>query len=159
MKKKLVLGTITAALVFAGALLPIPARAATKTVRMEGIDQMRYTVSKIEAKAGSTLHIVLTAKSALPKSQMAHDFVILKPKYNNSGAIANFVLMASTARNNHYIPKRLAHEILAATGLAGNGETVETTFTVPKKPGSYTYFCTFPNHYNSGMQGTLVVTK
>ncbi|HKI85596.1 MAG TPA: plastocyanin/azurin family copper-binding protein [Thermoanaerobaculia bacterium] len=159
MKKTLALGTIAAALVLVGAVLPIAAQAATKTVKIEGVDQMRYTVTKIEAKAGSKLHIVLTTKSALPKSQMAHDFVILKPKYDNPGGIANFVLMASTARNNHYIPKRLAHEILASTDLAGNGETVETTFTVPSKPGSYTYFCTFPSHYNSGMKGTLVVTK
>jgi uncharacterized cupredoxin-like copper-binding protein len=31
------------------------------------------------------------------------------------------------------------------------------TFGVPAKPGSYTFICSFPGHFNAGMRGTLVV--
>jgi uncharacterized cupredoxin-like copper-binding protein len=31
------------------------------------------------------------------------------------------------------------------------------TFTVPKKPGVYTFICTFPGHFAGGMKGTLTV--
>ena len=47
--------------------------------------------------------------------------------------------------------------MIAATTLAGNGETVEVTFTVPKAAGSYPYVCTFPGHFQAGMKGTLEV--
>ena len=47
--------------------------------------------------------------------------------------------------------------MLAATRLIGNGETAEVTFTVPKKPGVYTFICTFPGHFAGGMKGTLTV--
>ena len=47
--------------------------------------------------------------------------------------------------------------MLANTTLAGNGETVEVTFTAPKAPGVYTYICTFPGHFLAGMKGTLTV--
>ena len=30
-------------------------------------------------------------------------------------------------------------------------------FTAPAKPGSYTFFCTFPGHFAAGMKGVLVV--
>jgi uncharacterized cupredoxin-like copper-binding protein len=47
--------------------------------------------------------------------------------------------------------------VIAATALAGNGETVEVTFTVPAA-GKYQFICTFPGHFIAGMVGTLVVS-
>jgi uncharacterized cupredoxin-like copper-binding protein len=41
--------------------------------------------------------------------------------------------------------------------LAGPGDTVQVTFTVPSKPGRYPFICTFVGHYQAGMTGTLVV--
>jgi azurin len=48
-------------------------------------------------------------------------------------------------------------KVLAATKLAGNGETVEVTFDAPKTPGVYDFICTFPGHFAAGMKGTLTV--
>ena len=41
--------------------------------------------------------------------------------------------------------------------MAGPGETVDVTFKVPAKAGSYPFTCTFPGHSAAGMKGTLVV--
>ena len=48
-------------------------------------------------------------------------------------------------------------QVLAATTMAGPGETVEVTFKVPTAPGTYHYMCTFPGHFAAGMRGTIVV--
>jgi plastocyanin len=44
----------------------------------------------------------------------------------------------------------------AATRLLAPGDKVAMTATVP--PGTWTYFCSFPNHRSLGMQGQLTVT-
>jgi azurin len=48
-------------------------------------------------------------------------------------------------------------KVIAATKLAGNGETVEVTFDVPKVAGNYDFVCSFPGHYLGGMRGVLTV--
>ena len=48
-------------------------------------------------------------------------------------------------------------EVVAATALAGPGETVDVTFKVPAAAGSYPFICSFPGHFTAGMKGTLVV--
>ena len=56
-----------------------------------------------------------------------------------------------------YIPAALKAQVVASTGLAGPGETVQVTFRAPKVPGKYEFICTFPGHYLAGMKGVLVV--
>ena len=48
-------------------------------------------------------------------------------------------------------------QVLAATALAGPGETVDVTFKVPATAGSYPFLCTFPGHFAAGMRGNIVV--
>ena len=61
------------------------------------------------------------------------------------------------ARDTEFVPADLKAQVLAATKIAGPGETVEVTFKVPAKAGSYPFMCTFPGHYAAGMKGMLVV--
>lgn len=133
--------------------LAAPAAAAPRVVNIVGTDDMRYSVTKIEAKAGEEIKIVLEAKSAMPKDSMAHNFLLLDPALN----VDAFVAAASVARNSGYVPKKFADKILAQTGLAGGGEKVEVTFKAPTKPGTYQYICSFPGHYAGGMKGELIV--
>jgi uncharacterized cupredoxin-like copper-binding protein len=49
------------------------------------------------------------------------------------------------------------NQVLVSTTLAGGGETVSAEFVAPARPGKYTFICTFPGHFNAGMQGVLVV--
>ncbi len=145
------------ALVGMSALLALStgtALAAPRVVKMTGADAMKYSVTAITAKPGEELTIQLTAVSTQDKAVMAHNFVLLAQGTDVNG----FVVAASVARPLH-IPKqeKWKKAILASTKLAGGGETVTVTFKAPTAPGTYTYVCTFPGHYNGGMKGILTV--
>ena len=84
---------------------------------------------------------------------MAHNFVLLK----EGASPVEFNNAAMTARDTDFIPPSMKDQIIAHTDLAGPGETVEVTFAAPTKPGTYTYLCSFPGHYQVGMKGELIV--
>jgi azurin len=124
-----------------------------RTVEISAADNMRYSLSRIEARRGETLRIVLSVVSKFPKKTMAHNLVVLA-----KGASASRVnAAAAKAKDADFIPPDRKSDIVAHTGLAGGGETVEVTFTVPDETGNYEFICTFPGHYRLGMKGTLVV--
>lgn len=126
---------------------------AVRTVEIVGGDDMKYSVTSIPAKPGETLRIRLVSKGTLPKIAMAHNVVVLKPGAKQ----IDFVNAAATARATDFIPPDMKDQVLAASTLAGPGETVEVTFKVPAAAGSYPYVCTFPGHFAAGMRGTIVV--
>jgi len=124
-----------------------------RTVELTGGDDMKYSETTIAAKPGETLHIKLVSKGTLPKVAMAHNVVVLK-----AGAKQiDFANAAAMARASDFVPPDMKDQVLAASTLAGPGETVEVTFKVPTAPGSYPYLCTFPGHFAAGMRGTIVV--
>jgi azurin len=126
---------------------------AGRTIEITGGDDMKFNLTKIQAKPGETIRVVLKSIGTMPKMAMAHNFVQLAP-----GADTNaFVQAAMMARDTEYIPTALKAQVLGATKLAGPGETVEVTFKAPAKAGSYPYVCSFPGHYAAGMKGDLVV--
>lgn len=148
-----------------------------RTIDIIGIDRMKYVVKEegeligtaetmkasngetylllrnIEAEAGEELRIRLTTVSNLPASAMAHNWILLKMGVDPS----DFAKVAIKAKNNEYIPQDRTDDIIAYTGLAAGGETVEVTFTVPEKTGEYDYLCSFPGHFTAGMKGKLIV--
>jgi azurin len=148
-----------------------------RTIDIIGIDRMKYVVKEegellgtaesikasngetylllqdIEAEAGQKLRIRLTTVSNLPASAMAHNWILLKMGVDP----AEFADVAAKAKRNEYIPQDRTDDIIAHTGLAAGGETVEVTFTVPEKTGEYDYLCSFPGHFAAGMKGKLIV--
>lgn len=154
MIQKLRLPLAAAALLalFGATTLPA-ADAAPRVVKLKGTDAMQYDIKTINAKPGEKLKVVLTTVSSMPKDQMAHNFVLLAKGAN----VDMFIMEAAMARDKGYIPDSGKKSILAMTGMAGGGETVEVVFEAPKEPGEYLYVCTFPGHYMAGMKGTLVV--
>jgi azurin len=124
-----------------------------RTVEIIGGDDMKYSVTTIPAKPGETLLIKLVSKGTLPKVAMAHNFVLLKL----TAKVLDFANAAAMARASDFVPPDMKDQVLAASTLAGPGETVEVTFKVPTAPGTYNYLCTFPGHFAAGMRGTLVV--
>lgn len=126
---------------------------AQRTIEMTGTDNMKFSVTSIEAEAGEQITIKLTTKSQLPKMAMAHNVVVID-KDADVGEIAQ---ASMKARDNDYIAPEYEDQIIAATGLAGGDETVEVTFTVPEEPGNYEYICSFPGHFQAGMKGILTV--
>jgi azurin len=124
-----------------------------RLVKLKATDNMQYDVKTIQATAGESLKVTLTAVSSMAPAEMAHNFVLLA-KGTNTDA---FAMDAAMARDNNYIPKAKAAAILAQTKLASGGQTVEVVFNAPKEPGEYIYICTFPGHYVGGMKGKLIV--
>ncbi|HTV03015.1 MAG TPA: plastocyanin/azurin family copper-binding protein, partial [Luteitalea sp.] len=113
---------------------------------------MKFAPAIIRVKAGETVKVSLKAVGALPKMAMAHNFVLLKAG-TDATAVAT---AAATARDTAYIPAKFKAQIIASSGLAGGGETVEVEFTAPAA-GKYQFICTFPGHFQAGMVGQLVV--
>lgn len=126
---------------------------AVRTVEIVGTDDMKFSVTTIAAKRGEQLRVRLTSKGTMPKIAMAHNFVLLKLGTSQ----LKFAEAAAQARATDFIPPAMKNQVIAATALAGPGETVEVTFKVPTAAGSYPYLCTFPGHFAAGMRGTLVV--
>lgn len=130
-------------------------RASTKPrlVELTGDDKVKFDKTEITAKPGETLRVVLKSIGTAPKAVMGHNFILLKAGVD---AVA-FNNAAFAARATDYVPAELRHQIIAATGLVGPGETVEVTVKVPLQPGRYIYLCTFPGHFALGMRGVLIV--
>ena len=128
------------------------AKGEPRTIELTATEQMKYDKTRLTARPGEKIRIVLKAIGTMPKMAMAHNFVLLKPdasplEVNNA---------AFNARATDFIPESQKDKIIAFTPLAGGGETVEVTFTAPKA-GTYQFLCTFPGHFVQGMKGTLVV--
>lgn len=124
-----------------------------RTIELTGSEKMKFDKEEIVAKPGETIRIVLKAVGTMPKTIMAHNFVLLKP----TADVVEFNKAAFNARPTDFLPPEKKDDIIAATGLAGGGETVEVTFKVPAKAGSYNFICSFPGHFAMGMRGKLIV--
>lgn len=124
-----------------------------REIYIEGHDQLRYTVETIKAKPGEKLKITLKTVSAMDKSQMSHNWVLLK---QGTDAL-NFVTKGLDYQKNDFIDPDLKNQIIAKTDMLGNGEEDSVTFTVPEKKGTYQYVCTFRAHFQAGMKGKLIV--
>jgi azurin len=129
------------------------ATAKARTVELVGDEKMKFDKDEILAKPGETIRLVLKSVGTMPKAIMAHNFVLLQP----TADVAEFNKAAFNARPTDFIPPDKKDDIIAATGLAGAGETVEVTFKVPAKAGSYNFLCSFPGHFAMGMRGKLIV--
>ena len=127
--------------------------AAGRAIAITAGDDMKYSVTAIQAKPGEELTVTLKATGSMPRVAMAHNFVLLKPGVDATA----FVNAGASASTTDFIAPANKAQVLAATKLVGNGETVEVTFKAPAKPGTYTYLCTFPGHFVSGMKGVLTV--
>ena len=124
-----------------------------RTIEIIANDTMKWDVTKITAKPGEMLRIKLTSKGTIPKVAMAHNFVLLKAGTNAQ----KFIDAGAADRATDFIAPSMKAQVIAATRLAGPGETVYVNFKAPEKPGAYTYLCTFSGHFQAGMKGVLTV--
>lgn len=132
---------------------PAAKAGAARTIEIKGTDDMKFSVVSIDAKPGEQIRVVLTSVGSMPKMVMAHNWILLKKGADEQA----FVNASALARDTGFIAPAQKANVLAATGLAGAGEKVEVTFTVPKVAGKYPYLCSFPGHFAAGMKGTLTV--
>ncbi|MDO8544197.1 MAG: azurin [Opitutaceae bacterium] len=128
------------------------APAAARVIEITSNDQMKFSVTRIDAKVGEEIKVVLTNGGQLPKEAMGHNFVLLKPGTD----INAFSVAAMTAREKDYIPDSMKDQIIAHTKLLGPRQSDEVTFKVTAA-GEYPFVCSFPAHAMAGMKGVLVV--
>ena len=126
---------------------------APREVTIEVGDHMKFNVTRIEAKAGETIRLLLVNTGSAPKEAMGHNLVLLKAGADST-AYANAALKAKA---NDYIPAELSADVIAHTKLIGGKSRDAVVFTVPTEVGEYEYICTFPAHLQLGMKGVLVV--
>jgi azurin len=144
---------LLACLLVAATASPALAQKKARTVEIVGSDNMKFDLATIPAKPGETLRVVLKSIGKAPKTIMGHNFVLLKLGTD----VDAFNQAAFNARATDFIPPALKDKVVANTAIVGPGESVEVTFTVPSKAGSYDYICSFPGHFAMGMKGKLVV--
>jgi azurin len=136
---------------------PAPAAVGTpaspREIDITAGDTMKYSTTSIEAQPGETLTVVLTNNGSTPVEVMAHNWVLLKAGSDP----AAFDSAALTAKDTGYLPPSLSGEVLAHIDLLGPRKSGQVTFQAPTTPGNYPFLCTFPAHFQNGMQGVLTV--
>ena len=127
--------------------------AKTCKVAIGSNDAMQFDTAEIKI-AGDCTKVELTLKHTgkMPVTAMGHNWVLAKTADFRSLAIAGQRAPAA----DDYLPKDDAR-IIAHTRLVGGGESTTVTFATAKlqKGGDYTFFCSFPAHWNV-MKGKLV---
>jgi azurin len=124
-----------------------------KKVEITGNDQMKFDVVAIAAKPGQKITVTLKNLGTMPKVSMGHNFVLLKPDVDP----AKFVEAGQMHMARDFIAPEMESQVIAHTKLLGPGETDTISFAAPRKPGAYTYICSFPGHFAIGMKGILTV--
>jgi azurin len=104
---------------------------------------LQFDLQRISVKQGTRLTIRLVNDGTLP-----HNLVVARTE-DDLDALAE----AASKAGGDYVPHRLKERMIAWTGLASPGQTVEVTFVVPP-PGSYPYVCLMSGHAMS-MLGEL----
>jgi azurin len=130
-----------------------PAASAGGTFDITANDSMKFSMTRLEVKAGQDVKITFTNTGTMAKNVMAHNLIILK-KGVDPKAYAD---SAVNAQATDYIPPSQDDKVLAHTKLLGPKQSEELTFKAPTEPGEYPFLCSFPAHFQSGMKGVLVV--
>ena len=112
-------------------------------------DLMLFDKTSLSAKAGKNIRLTLNHTGKIGKEFMGHNFVLLKKDVD----VDDFAILALDFKENEYIPKN--NDFIVHTRMLGGGESDTINFTI-EEPGSYTYVCTFPGHYQI-MQGILTI--
>ena len=152
-KDKTATGTTAATPQDSSSTAAAPATSGPRTVEITAGDNMKFNVTSIEAKAGEQLTVILTNIGTQPKEVMGHNWILLK-KGTDADA---FDKAAAQAVASEYFPAAMADQVVAHIPLLGPRKSGQVTFAVPSEPGEYTFLCSYPAHYQTGMKGVLVV--
>jgi len=115
-----------------------------------GATEFKYDKEALEAPAGSKIRLKFSNKTD-SKDEIGHNWVLVKPGQEES-VLANGI----AAGDDKDWLQEDDPGIIAHTSLIEGDQTNTITFDAPA-PGSYTFLCTFPDHYKGGMKGTLTI--
>jgi azurin len=115
-----------------------------------GAEDFHYAQASLEAPAGAEITLRLNNLTD-PADEVGHNWVLVKSGQEES-VLANGI---AAGDDNDWLDVD-DPGIIAATRLIEGGQRDDVTFRAPE-PGVYTYLCTFPEHFDGGMKGTLTV--
>jgi azurin len=133
-----------------GAASSAPVEAELTMETATGAKDYTFVPTTLTAPAGSTITLVFSNKTD-PDDEIGHNWVLVKPGQEAS-VLANGI-KAGDDRDWLDVDDP---GIIAATRLIEGKQKDRVTFEAPP-PGVYTFVCTFPEHYDGGMQGTLTI--
>ena len=114
---------------------------------VDSTDGIAYATTTLTAPANKATTVKFNNKSA----GLQHNWVLVK----GGDAEAAKADQEAQADTTNYIPAGDPN-VIAHTNLVNGGSS--GTADVPAlQPGTYTYICTFPGHYDAGMKGVLTV--
>jgi azurin len=116
-------------------------------------DQMKFNVTTLNVKADQKVSITLKDIGTLPKIGMGHNWTLLAINTD----VKKFIDAGLQHASDNYVAPEFKTKVLAQTKLIGPGESDTITFTAPHWTGKYTFVCTFPGHFASGMKGEMFV--
>lgn len=119
------------------------------TIAAVGNNMRDMKYDKVEIRVPPNSRITLKLENQGEDASMVHNIVII---YGGTlEATAKAAIEAGQEKN--YVPDM--RSVIAASPLAGPGETVEFEFDA-HKPGTYEFVCTFPGHAQK-MNGKFIV--
>jgi azurin len=121
----------------------------SNNVILNSNDQMKFDKRIIRVNANESVTLTLNHTGRFPAISMGHNFVLIKKDVD----VDDYALRAVSARDNDYIPE--GGDEIAFTKMLGGGESDTITFDAPE-PGTYTFICSFPGHYQL-MMGEFIV--
>lgn len=125
--------------------------ASTVQIKIESNDAMEFNITEFEVFEGQNIELTLEHTGEMPLAAMGHNWVLLKQGVNEY----DFGMKAMKASETDYIPESEKDKVIAHTKTLGGGESDTIIFQAPKA-GTYTYCCTFPNHF-AIMKGKMTV--
>lgn len=133
-----------------GATQPV----AAGTIRVEvgsatGATEYRYDKVTLAEPSGVKIRLKFVNHTDA-KDEIGHNWVLVEPGQENK-----VIASGKAAGDDKDWLDVDDPAILAHTRLIEGGQSNTVTFKVP--PGTYTYLCTFPDHYAGGEKGTLVI--
>ncbi|HET7397707.1 MAG TPA: plastocyanin/azurin family copper-binding protein [Intrasporangium sp.] len=114
-----------------------------------GAREFRYDKGTLEAPVGSKIRLKFSNHTD-PKDEVGHNWVLVK-----AGQESRVVASGQAAGDDKDWLDVHDPAIVAHTRLIEGGQSNTITFTAPA--GTYTYLCTFPQHFAAGEKGTLVI--
>lgn len=117
------------------------------SLSVEGV-QLAYSVTELSAPGGEEISVTFNNNS----SALQHNWVLVR----GGDDVAEQVDQAALQNAPDYTPPASSADVIAQIAMLDPGDSDTVTFTIDE-PGSYTFLCTFPGHYQAGMKGTLTV--
>ncbi|HEY0859834.1 MAG TPA: azurin [Pseudoxanthomonas sp.] len=136
------------------ALLPFSAATLARNcaVTVEATDMMTFNLNTIRVPGDcAQLRVTLKHVGRMPAQAMGHNWVLTEARHHRDVGLAGGRMKLA----DDCLPRNDAR-VIAHTPVIGVGQTAEVVFATTRlrRGGTYTFFCSFPGHWNM-MKGTL----